>query len=109
MSETRVKMTCACHVRRCDICTKCSRCGCGHDGVSVETKMSRKKGGKQPTGSNKNGKRSNATKTTLSYAESDGSDEDSYRICSTPVLTTKKNQDIMEMKPPHQLQGRLSN
>lgn len=33
---------------RCDICLECSRRGCKYDGLSVERKLARAPGGKQP-------------------------------------------------------------
>ena len=81
-----VKITCACRVKRCAVCSKCSRCECGHDGLSVETKMARGRGGKQPSAS---AKRSSTTKT-LDYVEASHSEDDSPPLCSTPLIPTRK-------------------
>ena len=86
MSQKVVKITCACRAKRCAVCSKCSRCECGHDGLSVETKMARGRGGKQPSAS---AKRSSTTKT-LDYVEASHSEDDSPPLCSTPLIPTRK-------------------
>ena len=86
MSHKFVKITCACRVKRCAVCSKCSRCECGHDGLSVETKMARGRGGKQPSAS---AKRSSTTKT-LDYVEASHSEDDYPPLCSTPLIPTRK-------------------
>ena len=41
---SRATLTCKCHVRRCPRCDACARCGCDHDGFSVEWKLRRGRG-----------------------------------------------------------------
>ena len=86
MSQKVVKITCACHTKRCAVYSKYSRYECGHDGLSVETKMVRSRGGKQPSVSVK---RSSTTKT-LDYIEASHSEDDSPPLCSTPLIPTRK-------------------
>lgn len=43
----RPRITCKCKVSRCGTCSKCSRCGCNHDGVEVSVKVARTRGGIQ--------------------------------------------------------------
>ena len=38
------KLSCKCKRSRCQTCHKCSRCGCSHDGKSIESKLKRKGG-----------------------------------------------------------------
>lgn len=53
------QITCSCKVARCATCLECSRCGCGHDGVTPARKASRKRGqrGEAIIRTNKNPKR----------------------------------------------------
>lgn len=37
-------LACKCKVAMCSTCRNCSRCGCDHDGLSVESKLARKRG-----------------------------------------------------------------
>lgn len=41
------QVSCKCKRPRCLVCSACSRCGCGHDGKSVEKKIIRKPGAQQ--------------------------------------------------------------
>lgn len=42
-------IACKCKAARCPTCQRCSRCGCGHDGVAVAVKMTRKRGQRTTT------------------------------------------------------------
>lgn len=42
--KAQVPITCKCKVSRCSVCSCCSRCGCDHDGKSIEHKLARKQG-----------------------------------------------------------------
>ena len=44
LRASRPAVKCGCHVVRCRTCLACSRCGCDHDGLSVEEKIGRGKG-----------------------------------------------------------------
>lgn len=44
MSTKQAPLSCQCHVPRCSVCGKCSRCGCSHDGIDVDTKLNRARG-----------------------------------------------------------------
>ena len=75
MVELNRKERCACRVRRCKTCGECSRCGCAHDGLSVELKMARSVGGKQEAGGT-TGKKRRCTATCLNYGETGDSDSE---------------------------------
>ena len=47
----KMALDCRCKVAKCSVCFACARCGCSHDGKSVEEKMNRARG--KPKG-NKN-------------------------------------------------------
>ena len=89
MVELNRKERCACRVRRCETCDKCSRCGCAHDGSSVELKMARSVGGKQVTGGD-SGKKRRSTTTCLNYDEEGDSDSDSNK--KTPAKTPRRHE-----------------
>lgn len=36
---------CRCRVKSCTTCNRCSRCQCAHDGIAIESKINRKRGG----------------------------------------------------------------
>ena len=40
-------LTCSCKRPCCSQCGACSRCGCDHDGTSVEEKLARRRGGRR--------------------------------------------------------------
>ena len=69
---------CKCKVSRCAQCGLCSRCGCDHDGVSVQAKLSRKRGGQLRRSSIRNQpvKRKRAAaiaaRTSMEYSHDDG-------------------------------------
>ncbi len=44
MHSLKVSQNCKCKVRKCDVCSQCSRCSCDHDGEAVALKISRKRG-----------------------------------------------------------------
>ena len=60
MKRPKMALTCRCKVAKCPTCLECSRCGCEHDGKSIEEKMRRGVG--KPRGI-KNKKRASKKRT----------------------------------------------
>ena len=44
MRPGRASLDCGCKVKRFRVCLKCARCGCDHDGHSVQEKLARSNG-----------------------------------------------------------------
>ena len=91
MSRELVKLTCICRVKRCPMCSKCSRRGCDHYGHSVKVKMSKGRGGKQPICC-KIVKGKSTSRKRIDYNETSNEDDVSVQSVTPKVFSTKNKE-----------------